>query len=362
MSVSPSAAHFCRGKACLAPTYWLALLLAVFSAGSSLAKSRPNQALDFLHRGQAFLKLQDNGQALAAFQEAVRLDPHLAPAYDGLGIASCRLGRLDQGRDALARAAALDPKNPGYPFSLGICEDARGPTGYEAALAAFQQAAALDPKNAGTQFQLGSELQKLNRHREAAARFQKAIELDPKMFVAYNNLGVSLAALGEYDEAVRLYQQAIKLHPELAGLSLYTNLGIAFLYQNNLPRAEAAFTLETAINPDHLEAHLNLGNIHAVQGRDQEAVSEYQRVLAIDPKNHQARLNLALVYISQNQPAEAQKILLQLLQDSPNDPAGHYYLGKTFSMLGDRRRANAEFQRAQSLGFKPLPAAPPSKP
>ena len=313
-------------------------------------------------RGRAFLKLQDSAQALRAFQEAVRLDPKLAPAYDGLGISYCRIGRVDRGREALAHAQALDPKNPAYPFSLGICEDSAGPKGYEAALAAFQKAADLDPKNAGTQFEIGAALQKLNRHQAAVAYFQKAIELDPKMFVAYNNLGVSLAALGEFDQAVKLYQQAIKLHPELAGLSLYTNLGIAFLYRNNLPRAEAAFTLETAINPDHLEARLNLGNIYAIQGRTEEAIQEYQRVLAIDPKNRQARINLAIIYISQNQPLPAQKTLQQLLQDHPDDPAGHYYLGKTFSMLNDRPRANAEFQRAQSLGFNPQPAAPPAKP
>jgi superkiller protein 3 len=334
----------------------------VLVAADGFSKSRPEQAHEYLLRGQAFLKLQDNPQALAAFQEAVRLDPKLAPAYDGLGIAYCRAGRVDQGREALVRARALDPKNPGYPFSLGICEDSAGPKGYEAALAAFRKAEELDPKNAGVQFQVGSALQKLGRHQDAVAYFQKAIELDPQMSVAYNNLGVSLAALGEYEEAVKLYQQAIKLHPELAGLSLYTNLGIAFLYRNNLPRAEAAFTMETAINPDHLEARLNLGNIYAVQGRAEEAVKEYQRVLQIDPKNHQARLNLAIVFLNQNQPVPAQKTLLSLLQDYPNDPAGHYYLGKTFSLLGDRRQANAEFQRAQSLDFKPEPAAPPAKP
>jgi len=349
-----------RGKACLAPTIFA--LIAILCGGVIAAKSRPDQALDSLHRGQGFLKLQANAQALAAFREAVRLDPKLAPAYDGLGIAYCRKGQVDPGRQALAQAQALDPKNPAYPFSLGICEDSRGPQGFPAALAAFEKAGALDPQNPGIQFQIGSELQKLHRHRDAVARFQRAIELDPKMFVAYNNLGVSLAVLGEFEQAVKLYQQAIKLHPELAGLSLYTNLGIAFLYQNNLPRAEAAFTMETAINPDHLDAHLNLGNIYAVQGRTDEALQEYRRVLAIAPQNRQARINLSIIYISQKKPADAQKLLLPLLHDFPNDPAAHFYLGKSYSLQGDHARANSEFSRAQSLGFQLQPAAPPPKP
>jgi len=336
-------------------------MLMMLAANVAGAKSRQEQqAEEYLHRGQAFLKLQDAAQALQAFQSAVRLDPELAPAYDGLGIAYCRLSQVDKGREALAKAETLDPRNPGYPFSLGICEDSRGPAGLPAALAAFDRAGQLDPKNAGIQFEIGSTLQKLGRHREAAAHFQKAIELDPKMFVAYNNLGVSLAALGEYDQAVRLYQQSIKLHPELAGLSFYSNLGIAFLYQNNLERAESAFTLETAINPEHREAHLNLGNIYAIQGRPEEAIREYQRVLSLDPRNRQARINLAIVYLSQQKPAAAQPLLLELLQDSPEDPAGHYYLGQTYSRLGDRQRASQEFQRAQKLGFNPqAPFAPP---
>ena len=349
----------CRrtGSKLLALTVILAL-----GTGSRGCPHRRERAEAELHRGQALLQLQDNTLARQAFQQAVRLDPDLAPAYDGLGISSCRLGQFPEARSAFSRAQALDPTNPGYPFSLGICETAQGAQGLSPALAAFERAGQLDPQNAGIQLQIGSTLQKLGRHREAVTYFQRAIELDPKLFVAYNNLGVSLSALGEFDRAVELYQQAIKLHPELAGLSLYSNLGVAFLYQNNLPRAESAFTLETAINPDHLPARLNLGNIYAVQGRFPEAVREYRRVLSLEPKNRQARINLAIVYISLNQLQPAQQTLLALLQDHPDDPAGHYYLGQTYSLLGDRTRANSEFQRAQSLGFKLKPAGPPAKP
>ena len=341
----------------------LALIaILALAAGSWGCPHRRERAEAEIHRGQALLKLQNNALALQAFQQAIKLDPDLAPADDGLGISFCRLGRLPEARSAFSRAKTLDPKNPGYPFSLGICEATQGASGQEAALDAFERAGRLDPKNAGIQLQIGSTLQTLGRHREAVAYFQRALELDPKLFAAYNNLGVSLSVLGEFDRAVELYQQAIKLHPELAGLSLYSNLGVAFLYQNNLPRAESAFTLETAINPDHLPARLNLGNIYAVQGRFPEAVREYRRVLSLEPKNRQARINLAIVYISLNQLQPAQQTLLALLQDHPDDPAGHYYLGQTYSLLGDHTRANAEFQRAQSLGFKLEPPSPPPKP
>jgi len=349
----------CRraGSKLLALTMVLAL-----GAGLAGCPRRRERAEAELHRGQALLQLQDNTLARQAFQQAVRLDPDLAPAYDGLGISSCRLGRLEEARSAFSRAQALDPTNPGYPFSLGICETSQGAQGLSPALLAFERAGRLDPKNAGIQLEIGSTLQNLGRHREAIAYLQRAIELDPKLFAAYNNLGVSLSTLGEFDRAVELYQQAIKLHPELAGLSLYSNLGIAFLYQNNLPRAESAFTLETAINPDHLPAHLNLGNIYATQSRFPEAVREYQRVLSLEPQNRRARINLAIVYISEKEPAEAQKILLELLREFPDDPAGHFYLGQTYSLQGDRTRANSEFQRAQTLGFKLEPPSPTAKP
>jgi tetratricopeptide (TPR) repeat protein len=335
---------------------FLALVTLVILCCAGREKAR-EKALEKVELGETLLKAGNYKQAEAYFREATELDPELPEAYQGLGIALCRSDQVEPGLDALNHALRLNPADSKTLMAKGICEEHQAEAGLEHAIASYRKALILDPANPVLRNQLGVAFQKLGDHRRAVQEFQNAIDMEPRLFVAYNNLGTSLAMLGEYDQAIRLYQEAIKRHPDLTGLYFYTNLGIAFLYKNNLERAESAFLMETALNPEHLEAHLNLGNIYTIKGYYDKAIIEYSRVLALNPEHRPALINLAIVYLVKEKPLEARKHLDLLLSLEPEHAAGHYYLGKSYSLLGDKEKALQEYEKALSLGFKP-PSSP----
>lgn len=61
-------------------------------------------------------------EAMAAFREAVRLDPRLDRAWYGLGMALAALGRHREAVEPLEQAAALEPRNPYVWYALGMAQ------------------------------------------------------------------------------------------------------------------------------------------------------------------------------------------------------------------------------------------------
>jgi tetratricopeptide (TPR) repeat protein len=59
-------------------------------------------------------------EAIAAFREAVRLDPRLDRAWYGLGLCQARLSHHAEAVAALEQAAALQPRNPHVWYALGL--------------------------------------------------------------------------------------------------------------------------------------------------------------------------------------------------------------------------------------------------
>jgi Flp pilus assembly protein TadD len=55
--------------------------------------------------------------AVAAFQETVKLDPQYADAWFNLGLALGAIQKTPEALTALGRAESLDPANPNIPYS-----------------------------------------------------------------------------------------------------------------------------------------------------------------------------------------------------------------------------------------------------
>ncbi len=76
----------------------------------------------FLHheRGKALVGKNDCEPALKELDEAIRLDPALAPAFYDRGLAKQCLGRNEEGALDYGRAIELDPKDPYAHYARGL--------------------------------------------------------------------------------------------------------------------------------------------------------------------------------------------------------------------------------------------------
>jgi tetratricopeptide (TPR) repeat protein len=157
----------------------------------------------WLEEGDRFGDLKQYSEALAAYEQAIRLDPNDASAYTNKGIALRNLKR------------------------------------YEEALAAYEQAIRLDPNYAFAYTNKSYILNKLKRYREALGACEESLQLDPKNANAYDTKGAILNGLKRYEEALTACEQALRLDPDLA--EAYDTKGHALYGLNRKAEAQQAY-------------------------------------------------------------------------------------------------------------------------
>jgi len=312
-------------------------------------------AQDNIFLGDEFLRLENWPVAITYFEQALKENPQLDKAWYGKGVALCQLGKYDDGLSSLDHALQVDPKNVDYLYTTGICYEWKGKGSWKQAEIYYRKALELAPDKAPLHHKLGSLLQQEGRFQDAISEYQKAISLDPGQFISYNNLGTCWLSLNQPAQAVKLYQEAIARTEYPGQYHFYQSLGIALLASNRPFEAKGAFMLETALNPDFVDAHVNLGNIYFLERNFERAIEEYKDVLEIDPKRPEGLSNLGQVYLLLNQPELALQYFEKFSKEKPDDGKGHYFLGLVYTKLGDQKKAWDEYNKSLKLGYHPEP-------
>lgn len=74
----------------------------------------------YIGRGEASLNNGENNQAQADFEEALKVDPSSALAYNKLGLTAQKMGENDKARENYEKAIAMNPGNPDFEISYGM--------------------------------------------------------------------------------------------------------------------------------------------------------------------------------------------------------------------------------------------------
>jgi tetratricopeptide (TPR) repeat protein len=144
----------------------------------------------FVGRGQALLALSRDGDALAAFESALGIDPNQTEIRRRVDILkfrvieqsiarareSARAGRLDQAVQAYTTAIASSPDSPFLYRELAAIERQRGNT--DAALEHFRRAVALDASDAKSIEQIGDILESRGEFDEAAKAYTESLAVE----------------------------------------------------------------------------------------------------------------------------------------------------------------------------------------
>ncbi len=146
-------------------------------------------------------------EAIAAYRQAIALDPKLAYPHHGLGNVYKDLGRYEEATAAYQQAIALDAKLA-YPHNgLGNVYDNLGQ--YEEAIAAYRQAIALDAKYASPHHNLADTYMKMRQFEKARYHFQERVRLEPETALgALVGLGVLARQAGDA-ESEQYFHQAL---------------------------------------------------------------------------------------------------------------------------------------------------------
>src|SRR5256884_369079 len=130
--------------------------------------------------------------------------------------------------------------------------------------------------------------------------------------------------------------------------------GLAYLQQQQLPRAEAEFHKVVALAPEQALGYADLGLVYLREGRTREAEAELQRATALDSADSDVGLMLAEVYRLTGREADARGAIDRVLRRDSTDVRALYALARRAARSADP----PERQRRESLLRRVVTRAP----
>ncbi len=241
-------------------------------------------------RGTAYLRNRAYAPAFADFERAVALDPSRPAYHRGLGIAR---GNLRRDTDPLANAAMIEQALADFNEALRLDpRDAlsllRRGEAYvaldrvERGLDDLDQAIRLDPDFAEAYDARGFARHVRGQDRQAIADYSAAIRLRPDFARAFLNRGIAHDALAEYDAAIADFDAATRLDP--ADAIAVNARGVSLAKQGNTDRAIAEFDRALLLNPRFADAFFNRGQAYYLKGDKDRAVADFIQARQLDKR------------------------------------------------------------------------------
>jgi TolB-like protein/Flp pilus assembly protein TadD len=223
-------------------------LSAGYRTGSTAAHTQYLLGRQFFNR----TNMDDFRRAVAAYRQAIELDPNYAAAYAGLAVAENELSHAPE--NTLDEVLA----------------------GQKRALAAADRAIAIDPGLSEAYAARGFLRFTINWDWVGAeADLSRAFELDPGSYRTYTCYACFLASLGRLPEALEINRKATELDPLSADTWFRRSTQLNASGRLKEAREAARRTLE--ISPEHGFARFNLGVTSLLEGNPAAALGEFKR-------------------------------------------------------------------------------------
>ncbi len=266
-------------------------------------KLNPRYAEAYYDLGVAYYNRERYPDAVAAYQEALRIKNDYADAHANLAETYRQLGTAE--RDAARKkdwfnkaigsysiATALVKNDPelysAYGYTLGRL--GRWTQATEALKKAVTpQSDAVDYSNLGWAY-YNASVEDARLKQDAAAKqnlfdakaaLQKAVSLDNKFEAAYLNLGITQNDLGDFEAAIVALQTALKLRKNWT--FALNELGIAFRKLNRLEEAVEQFKRATETDGNFAAAYYNLAESEYRRGKTKEAKKAQDKLRKLNP-------------------------------------------------------------------------------
>ncbi|WP_341531444.1 tetratricopeptide repeat-containing serine protease family protein (plasmid) [Nostoc sp. UHCC 0302] len=248
--------------------------------GADVGVSAPNtrtatapKADDFYIQAGDKYKKGDLQGALADLNQAIKINPNFANAYNNRGVVRDELGDKQGAITDLNQAIKINPNFANAYNNRGNTHALLGDK--QRAIADYNQAIKINPNLADAYNNRGLARAQLGDKQGAIEDYNQAIKINPNLALAYNNRGAIRFELGDKQAAITDYNQAIKINPNFA--YAYKNRGTARDELGDKQGAIEDFNQAIKINPNYANAYFNRGFLRANLGDKQGAIADYQK-------------------------------------------------------------------------------------
>jgi tetratricopeptide (TPR) repeat protein len=346
---------------------------------------KPDSAAAHTNLAAALVHAGDSELAGQQFRKALELEPHDYDANHNLGEFYIQTGKIADATPLLEQAQRITPSSygNGYDLSqaylltgqlsparqlvqtliqqkntaelhnlLGQIEEKDGK--FVEAANEFGTAAHMDPSEENL-FAWGSEFLLHRTYEPAIEVFTKASERYPNSPRLFIGLGMAFYSRGKYDEAVKALLTAADLNP--ADPRCYLFLSKAYdSSPNQANDVIQRFRRFSELQPGNALAlyYYAMSLWKGKRAEDPssdlgEVESLLQKSVALDPKLAEAHVQLGNLYADQHAYAKSIPEYTKALEVNPNLPDAHYRLGQDYVHVGQKDRAQAEFEVYQKL-------------
>jgi tetratricopeptide (TPR) repeat protein len=226
-------------------------------------QEEPNYADAHNNLGGILLDQKRYDEALGHYRAAVRTNPefmhffNLANALADAASARRDANEFSQAVASYQQALRLNPNSSQAHHNLGLTWQVQGSN--TEAIAEFAEAARLDTNRFDSWSRLAVCCAMQNRMSEAETAFRQIVRLRPEEAGGYGNLGNALAAQNKFDEAIPFYLTALKLNPN--DYQTEFNLGLTCAREGKPGEAETHYRQALRINPSYSEARRALSQL-----------------------------------------------------------------------------------------------------
>lgn len=361
-------------RMCLAVIFSLACCRAVLSAQQENDEVTPEVQRLYAQANAAAQK-GDDAAAIEQYRAIIKLAPHLAAAYNNLGVLYFNQHDFENAATVLKRGLELNPEMPTATAMLGMSYVQLGSA--KKAEPLLLKTLRSDPRNDQVEMMLSRLLISEKKLDEAAEHLnnllhrnpkdqeawymlgktylqlsedalKKINEIDPNSIVAHEIAGEIDESMHNYDLALVEYKKAVDMDPKRPGTHMH--MGNAYWFIGKWQSAQTEFKAELANDPNNCIARWKLSNaMLEANDSSEEALSQLNRSLERCPTLMQARVDRARALVRLGKQPEALPDLLMAEKDSPSEPTIHFLLANVYRFQGKSAEAQEEMRTYGTL-------------
>lgn len=300
----------------------------------AMLKLAPHLAPAYNNLGMLYVNQHDYAHAAETLEQGLKLNPDMPTASALLGLSYAQLGESDKAEPLLEAAVRANPNDDA--FTMALARTLIHLKKFDEAVPYLKGFLDRNPKDQQAWYLLGKTY--LQMSEDALGRIN---QIDPNSATAHIVAGEIDESMHNYDGALVEYKKAIDVNPQLP--SAHEHMGNTFWLTAKWDSAQSEFKAELVNDPNNCTARWKLANaMLEANASPQDALTELNRAIELCPMLMQARVDRARALVKLNKDDEALPDLQMALKENPDEPSIHFLLSTVYRAQGKTAEAQQE--------------------
>jgi putative PEP-CTERM system TPR-repeat lipoprotein len=305
-------------------------------------KANPKDPRNWVYKGLVLRTQEKAEDAIAAFTQAIALQPtapgpYLERASDEIG-----LKKFDAAKTDIAAASKIAPNTVQVTYTQGLYDAAQG--NYAAARDAVQKVLAVEADHLPSILLAGMVELNLGGTEAAEQYLRKYIDNYPDNVFARMLLTRAMLKNGRPGEAILTLSPLLRSgKPDVQQLTL---AGDAMLQGRDFSTAAEFFSRAIMLSPNDAGLHTSLALARLALGDGAKAITELETAVKLDPKSTRAAIELVRAELQLKHYDKAMAAVQKLEQAHPGDAEVLNLKGGAYLSKRDVANARSSFEKA----------------